>query len=384
MGFVNFDGRNFLTALYSLMEKSSERIPLGRMKRSCIIVAILVAGSSISAQYVVLNARTHGLAGSHVNNMIRGEYVDPGPGGRDLVWDFSGMKSSQEFSGFTDPSVEVDKGYRFPHANVALKEGGTRFFFCQEGDKLTALGTMTTNGQVRMRYDEPFIKMKYPFAYGDEFSGKYKGTYYLSDKRVPLAGSYKVKADGYGKLILPGKAFDHVLRVVSSRAYDVMFDNGPQSYEILTYRWYSDGLRFPLAVLLVTRSTVCNPEGNYTYSAYYTSSNHADEASDKTAGPGKNEISDGLLGNDGIHVRLYPNPVKDRFTLVYSVEEASDVRIELYDITGEKIATLIDRYQESGSYSEPFNIEKYALSHGVYHIHGHIGDRTMEVTFIRE
>ena len=357
---------------------------LSPMKKSCIILLILFAGSGLSAQQVVLNAGTQGLAGSHVNHMIRGEYMDPGPGGRNLVWDFSGMKSSEDFRGFTAPSDEVDTTDQFPHANVSLNEGGTRYFFCQEEDKLTALGTMTANGQVRMRYNRPFVKMKYPFAYGDEFSGKYEGTCYLSDKDVPLAGTYGVKADGYGKLILPGREFDHALRVVSTRSYDVMFEDGPRNYEIITYRWYGNGMRFPLAVVLVTRSTVCNPQGNYTYSAYFTSSDQSEEIPNNNPVPGKGDEITNILETGQDHVRIYPNPVEDRFTLEYEVNEGSDVTIELFDITGEKIATLIDRYQEAGSYSEPFNIKKYALSHGVYHIRGRIGKRTMGVTFIRE
>jgi len=225
------------------------------MKRLYTLALILAVGTTLLAQQVVLTSKTHGLASDNVNEMKMAVYEDPGSSGKNQIWDLSGMKSSKDIQGLVTRASESDPDLHFSLANVVLNEGGHNFFFCQEEDVLTAWGTMTSTGQVRMKYHQPFIKMKYPFTFGDEFSGNYEGTYYLGDKEAPLTGTYSAKGDGYGKLILPGgKEINNTLRVVSTRSYEVMLESGTQTYDILTYRWYSRNERFPLAVLLMTRN----------------------------------------------------------------------------------------------------------------------------------
>jgi len=355
------------------------------MKRLYTLISILAVGNGLFAQQVILTYKTHGLSADHVNEMKMIDYVDPGASGKNQVWDLSSMKSSKELRGFVAPASEADTEFRFSEANMVLNEDGQQFFFCQEEDVLTAWGSMTKTGQVRMKYHHPFIKMKYPFTYGDEFSGNYEGTYYLTAKDVPLAGTYSVKADGHGKLILPGgKEVNNTLRVVSARSYDLMMENGAQTYEILTYRWYSNGERFPLAVLLMTRSAVCNPEGNYNYRAFYRLPEQSEELSKSKSEAEQDLAMSSIPETVQNLVRIFPNPVVDQFTMEYTVNAGSKVFIELYNNTGNKIATLVDQYKVAGSYSESFSAKKYALTHGIYHIRGLIGDHSSNTSFIRE
>ncbi len=60
----------------------------------------------------------------------------------------------------------------------------------------------------------------------------------------------------------------------------------------------------------------------------------------------------------------YPNPFNPSTTLVYDVPYSSRVTIDVYDVLGRKIATLVDGMQSAGEYRVTFNGSRFAS--GVY------------------
>jgi hypothetical protein len=62
--------------------------------------------------------------------------------------------------------------------------------------------------------------------------------------------------------------------------------------------------------------------------------------------------------------KSYPNPFNSRTTIQYSLAEASDVTIEIYDILGRKIETLVPGIQPAGWHSVVWDAEN--LPSGVY------------------
>jgi hypothetical protein len=60
----------------------------------------------------------------------------------------------------------------------------------------------------------------------------------------------------------------------------------------------------------------------------------------------------------------YPNPFNPNTTINYSIPEASNVKIELYDILGNKIQLLVNEYKSAGKHSVEFNGSQ--LSSGIY------------------
>jgi hypothetical protein len=63
-------------------------------------------------------------------------------------------------------------------------------------------------------------------------------------------------------------------------------------------------------------------------------------------------------------IQNFPNPVKDRTTIKYRVAEEMPVTIHVYDMSGKKVATLVNEPKQAGNYEVTWNAE--GLSSGVY------------------
>ena len=60
----------------------------------------------------------------------------------------------------------------------------------------------------------------------------------------------------------------------------------------------------------------------------------------------------------------YPNPFNPSTTIKYSIPSVSNVTIDVYNILGKEVATLISKKQSAGNYEIIFNSEK--LASGIY------------------
>ena len=60
----------------------------------------------------------------------------------------------------------------------------------------------------------------------------------------------------------------------------------------------------------------------------------------------------------------YPNPFNPSTVISYAIPTASSVRIEVFNVTGEKVATLVDGFKNVGNYEVSF--EASGLPSGMY------------------
>jgi len=64
----------------------------------------------------------------------------------------------------------------------------------------------------------------------------------------------------------------------------------------------------------------------------------------------------------------YPNPFNARTTLRYAIPSSGQVRLTIYNIMGQKVATLVDGHQDAGYHSVTWNSTNLASGVYIYHL----------------
>jgi hypothetical protein len=79
----------------------------------------------------------------------------------------------------------------------------------------------------------------------------------------------------------------------------------------------------------------------------------------------KNSLSIGKVSETPDNeLTIYPNPAKDKLSVSYSIVKDGKVKIELYNLLGEKIEELLNQSVLKGTYTK--EIDLTSLSSGVY------------------
>jgi hypothetical protein len=78
------------------------------------------------------------------------------------------------------------------------------------------------------------------------------------------------------------------------------------------------------------------------------------------------ETKDANLPTTFALAQNYPNPFNPSTVINYQLPVISDVRLDLFDVLGRRIATLVSARQAAGVYSFTFSTQNYALASGVY------------------
>jgi hypothetical protein len=307
------------------------------MKKYAIsfILTIIYALNAIS-QTAVITYQVHALKAGIDNPMSYCSYVAPGSSGENAIWDFSSLSFDQPFTGFLKNSQVSANQALFPKANTELGEFGSLFYFNVNEDQTDQYGYVSADGKTKITYSTPFVKMKYPFKYGDTYSGLLSGTYeYPGNVKGNLSGSYTVEADAFGSLILPGNVrFDNVLRIKTSKTEEIVLSNSVQVVEVSSYRWYNAAHRYPLLSLTEYTSKLGNSVNTNYQAAYNSNAINISNQSNYTVS----------LGD----ISLYPNPARTSLYLKAEVVNKGTLNFEICDASGKLIRSFNRQVTETG------------------------------------
>ncbi|OFX58035.1 MAG: hypothetical protein A2046_14410 [Bacteroidetes bacterium GWA2_30_7] len=74
-------------------------------------------------------------------------------------------------------------------------------------------------------------------------------------------------------------------------------------------------------------------------------------------------------------VNVYPNPFKNQLNFDFNLEQNSDVNIEIIDISGKKVETLMNKKLSKGNYNNSYQLDN--IVDGIYLIKMKVGDTVL-------
>ncbi len=202
-----------------------------------------------------------------------------------------------------------------------------------------------------IKYDTPDILYKLPMAYGNADSSN--SGFQLGVPDLGFAGIDRKRVnhvDGWGELKTPFGTFD-VIRLKSQvfetdTIYIDSISFGTTIQRNYTeYKWLGNGFDAPL--LQVTE------EGLIVTVSYL------DSLRDITLGIEKPEIVKSDL-------QIAPNPFSEQAKISISNHEAGIVNLSVYNISGVKVADLLNERMNQETKNISFNVSDYHLNSGVY------------------
>ena len=122
--------------------------------------------------------------------------------------------------------------------------------------------------------------------------------------------------------------------------------------------------------------------GNNTHHIFYNQKNGSNDGVAITAAINSALATTGVtnISGAGNSIQLFPNPVKDRATLNYTLDQQSVVSIDVYNIIGNKVKTIVPGIQNSGEHTIDLNFDSKPAN-GIYFIKLNAGNSSQTIKF---
>lgn len=296
------------------------------------------------------------------------EYTAPGNDGANQIWDFSKIKikSDNQNSTNSTPKATLEGVSNY---NVVLSEKDKEYYFNVSSNMLELKGYTAPDFSVI--YSDPLIKMKYPFAYGDNFKDAFAGSAsWKVVSTLTFQGEYSVTADAFGTLIMPDRTYKNVLRVkITSENLEI----SPCSSTIVkqtNYMYYVDGCHYAIVSLNHIFSQQTNKDAVITETAYYNT---------QPSSTPINTIATSIeQQNADFAINSYPNPFYDKVNYSYFLRKDMKVTIEFFDMSGKlNQFVLNNQTQVTGIHSGEIDAAALSLVPGVYYIRFTFDDKVI-------
>ncbi len=274
------------------------------------------------------------------------------------------------FNNPLSPKYKASCAQKAPDINVLsqVQLSNTYNYFKNSITEYSVVGFGSTiNGApLSVKYDSTDVIYKFPLNFGNKDSSISK--YVVS---IPTLGYYGQRmkrvneVEGWGTLSTPYGVFS-VLKVKSTLyRTDTLFYSAlniganfplPVQYE---YKWLTTGKKLPVLQINV------NNLGAVTRVIYQDSMR-----------AGVIHVGINQLVSES-KFEIFPNPTNDNINVTYTVNESGAVKLDLVDIHGSLIETLINQQQSNGIYSSIFNLKELNIAKGIYFVKLSIADNLL-------
>jgi len=233
----------------------------------------------------------------------------------------------------------------------------------------------------------------------------YKGAF---EGDVALTGDVQI---GTFALIAPSDGFELNLQGESDQEIEISWEE-PAANESVTYTWHADsvggdfsdpllsvpsdgdGSETTLTFTYETIDTILNAQGveeGETAEFIWTVTAHADDVVRFANEPYELTITRNLsvsreIAETPVEFSLsqnYPNPFNPTSTIEFTLPETADVVLEVYNINGQLVSTLVDSRMNSGQHSVVFDASNLASGVYLYRIRAGNYMETRQMTLIK-
>ncbi len=323
-----------------------------------VFTSVLVALTGICAlqAQVKLTYETHGFNPGETHQAQKVEYKKPGQSGINVTWDFQELVTIKDE---IDSPVAAGESSDY---NIGITQGdGPFYLYNVTKEQVEYRGYR--KGDFSVYFETPIIKTKYPQTYGSAFEGTFEG--YLSrsgGQTGKVSGTYSTEVDATGTVLLPNHVSLPVIRVKTTKLIKEW--GGQRNYaEITKYLWYAQEIRYPVFVSMETASI--NPSTGERYVTSLESYLNKNLDLSKQKQTVRSTTGTDQFGT-GISCSVSPNPFKDQISINYTLPKESSVSIELYNVQGSKLATVLPKQLQTGSQSVSYNLGNLTDAKGVY------------------
>ena len=314
-------------------------------KHIFLILCNILASYHIQAQYTLTSSAIPLSGETYTLYLADTSLVRAGNAGPSQVWDFSGLKITPKKS-ITRYVLAANTPYASQFVNSPMDSESDMpikyyVYMSTRSDSIFIEGTADTLYQTTYQLNNQMY-MTYPFSYGSTLSDAFAGTFQLGGNPYVRNGSWNVKADAYGTLILPSGTYSNTLRLHSVQIQNDVFITTTTT----TDAWYSQISKLPLLSISKVART-----GFATSTAHWVMLN-----SDVV---GIEEIKNNLFD-----FSIHPNPLSEKAICTFKVQDRSEITLGLYNLQGEKVQSILNKSYTHGEYSE--EIEFKDLPSGLY------------------
>ena len=338
------------------------------MKTKIITIVLFFISMGLSAQ-TTLTYPNNGLVAGDNFTFKEIQFVDPGASGPNQIWDLSKIQTTgkEPISTIQIPTLPKIDG--IGDYNLSLLDNGYDYMMHSSESDLQELGYVNSDLKLILRYSDPVIKMKYPFAFGASYTDHFIAVANYSETNIiDFFGDCTVTADAYGTLMLPDRTIANALRVKTVKTGLQVNMCGTTDVNIVKYNWYAAGYRYPLVSINIVENRP-NVGVEQVLKTAFTNiqqpikSISINGAPNSIAAINPNKVN----AKPEVTVVVSPNPFTDKLNYSYLLNEQMAVSIELYTISGKNISWLVkDQLQLPGMQTGEINSMMYNLTPGVY------------------
>ena len=87
-----------------------------------------------------------------------------------------------------------------------------------------------------------------------------------------------------------------------------------------------------------------------------------------------------------LKIRLFPNPMRSNAEFSYQLKHDADVRLRVYNVLGQVVATLVDGYQLGGTHAVRWDgrdAQNNSVANGLYFYELHINSQRYSAKFLK-